>query len=622
MTPPLTTHRDPPPTTLEQVHRVLVRGHDMAILTSSCMLKRRAEWVALLRRLPPTTGMLHVARSNGEVVFDAPAPTEAEWNAYLDRMAQSGALWDKDPGLEALFDFELALDEKREAVEMKLKIHDAAQKKVDTLVNNFVARQEGVDQPRDEEEDEGSENDAYDDDEDVELKIVMDEENINSLETIAVVHYLRAVVDAAALQTPPPDCADFFRRVLFSQEGVRRSLDTLQHSVFEKARVYAEFLDRHDWILRMGLPDKRLEPQFGPLHTWPWPNEQRCDNVAKNPWSMSYARISATHNTLVERFGQLADELHFEANNLRDAAEAAASAEYTMLMTDLSNKMSLLDERVLELVSKQENDDRAVTFTSDDGKQLDVLAKERAALQVRVVEPLLRQYAYQLEQSKSGAEEEDEYYGADGISNTVWSAFYEFGEPDNVARLSEYVQKHADENVLLKKSKEEVRSTVRRIEWHYYVLGTMVAVHRHLLIAWAVHNHLPPDARRPNGVDPNTLLRVLGETNLLNAQHWRFTPRARDAIADCVDFLFEWYALGPRTERYKAEFLSGPIAQALARDTEDPNIPNVNEVRRVSVQLPSLHDAAAALVGRAQRAQTLVALARFASQGLEVASRA
>jgi len=586
---PMTRPADvpPPPATLEEVNTLLARGANVAVLTSACMAKRTAALVALLRRLPPTEGIVHVARLDGEVVCDLPAPSTAEWNAYLDSMPE-GSLWNKDPGLEVLFDFEIELEEMREALLERMNDRGALQQEVDRLVNRFVAHQQNTPPLA----------------ADADAPVLIDEDSVRHLETIATVHHQRMVT----ADDPGPALPEFYRAVLLKQEGVLASFDASLKAVFTCAQAYNAFLNQNHWIFQMGMPERGTRNG--------WRQEDRCDNVATAPWTMNSQRVDTTIRTMRRRLADVVETVVLGADGLKSAAKTVVVSEYRALMTRLSQKMLRLDTEIGELATRQE--ETGTDFAAVDSMRLEALIVERSDMHVRVVEPLVHQFAQQME--TSGTETGVTNANGDRCVELAWETFKQFGEPTHTTRLDEYVKAQADAEANLESTKERVSVVLQKIKWDYYVLGTLTVVHEHLAVAWKIWRLLPAEKRPPNAVEPETLLRLFGQ--VADEEHWRGTPRAVEAVADCVAFLFEWFAQGPLGEDYTDRFLSDSIVQTLAPYANDPNRPSALYVRPVAAPLPSLREAAAALADRANRAQSLVAMAAFANHGVWVAPRA
>lgn len=510
---------------------------------NGCLVRRRLALVGVLKELPPTEGMVHVARQDGQLIFEAPPPTEQEWRVAADAM-QDSAFWQSDIGIEALWEVEGRLEGLRYALDQCRRELDAVQTALDARVNAFVAHGGGSDRTA----------------------------------TLAVLHHRRCVLAARHAAQPVPDLVNVFREILCGLERPFTDLPALTDRVHAAAAHLARFLDAHDPI---------------------WKDESgRCANVATDPWKMDPAAVDEAVRVMQSRFVGVATVVDQSAWALADLAEKAAEAEYDALLTGLGRRMNRLERDIGELM-EQEAEDEGKRFRH--GPELDRLANERDALQVVVVEPLLRRYAARY--LRASADD-----APDDVPAEAWADFHEYGRRSK-ADYEEFALLHAQAQEAVVEGKQRIAADLAPKRWRYYVLGTLTAVQQHLAAAWQVRRRLTAPDQSVGGSDdepvrPEQLVAAFAE--VVDAEYWRGTPRSAEAFADCLAFLFEWFAIGPLHARY---------LEALERPEPDPNAPKARAVQRVGAPLPDLHKVAALLAAREgggvdDRGRQLAALAR------------
>jgi len=533
-----------------EVDSIDVRADRAQFALHGCLVRRRLELIRVLKAFPPTEGMIHVVRQSGEVVFDAPPPTADEWRLAADSM-QDSSFWQSDVGIEALWDVEGRLEGLRYAHAQCRRELDAVQSALDERVNAFVAHGGGN----------------------------------SHTATLAVLHHRRCVLAARHAAQPVPDLADVFREVLCALERPFTDLPALTGRVHAAAAHLERFLESHESV---------------------WKDEH-CTNVATDPWKMDANAVDEAVRVMQSRFVGVATIVDQNAWALRNLAEEAAEAEYDALLTGLSRRMNKLEHDIGELMEK-EAEDEGKRFRH--GPELDRIANERDTLQAAVVEPLLRRYAEKFFPMSA----DDPDWAKDGyIPEEAWADFHDYGRRSR-ADHAEFVHLHADAQAALATRKQQVAADLAPKRWRYYVLGTLTAVQQHLAAAWQVRRRLTaPDhsVASDEPVRPEQLVAAFGE--IVDAEYWRGTPRSAESFADCLAFLFEWFAIGPLQERYLA---------ALATPEPDPNAPKARAVQRVGAPLPDLHAVAALLATRANRAREMVTLARLASSGSWMEARA
>ena len=578
--------------TADVVVALLARGDATVRQLDACVVRRVEALRRLLKRLPPTEGLLHVVRSNGDVVFTDPPPTVEEWNRHVDALPE-GSFVSVDEGVATLVDLKGRVRMGGELVRSATNEFERLQAELDEQVNAFVARQ----------------------DPSAPIEPANDD-RFARLDTLAVLEHRRAALAAVGslASRVAPSKADVYRMLLRRDVDAFAQLPAKADAITRQAAAHGELLESVRCVAR----DVDVDAA-------PCSNGDACDNAASNPWRIDRAASKRTLAQLKQQCAPVARQLASVAQKLRSLAALTAGLEYEVLMGSLGQKMDAYDRRIDKLLSSSSSN-------ASDASEAERVGEERYDLQVRVVEPMLRRYTQhqeeqhqEHEQARRDASNETEYpeppkppkppEAPDEVDETLWKELYWFGR-QGAADLRRRREVYAATLTAFRRAKEEAAAELARVRWPHYVLTTLLAVQQHVVVAHAIENMLLPnkESRPPQRVDPQLLMDLLG--GLAGTQYWQGTPRAEGAVVDCATFLLEWFQIGPTEQRYHEALVAGVAAAS------KNNAPSARRRFWTGAPLPTLREAAAALEPRVGRTRDLAALEKHASRGAALAASA
>lgn len=283
----------------------------------------------------------------------------------------------------------------------------------------------------------------------------------------------------------------------------------------------------------------------GRLPGW---GDDGIDNVDLDPWTMTESRIRHSLVSLEMRIVPVRFQLQDLAESIQRTAKISTAAERLTTTVRLAHAHSTL----------------SLDFqNAPPGSE----AEESAARELVHV----RKVAWPFLKEAAGIPEDEEVWDSFGASDTDVRT----SEESKALTLHEWKCYEDDAQTLLQAS-----------GFHYYLLQTMIDLHCHLLVAKSIA-YLKP--AQPHS--PETILSAL--LNLADIK-WSQSCRPEHVSRDCINRVLYWFARAHKDETYATH----EIRCQTSFLELDCNESLIKEVAQTRATLPSLHDAAAALLGR------------------------
>jgi len=392
------------------------------------MVQRESAVKHVLRRLPPTAGIMSLHRSDGTVLFEVPPPAVASWETAVDALGPPQLIL-LDAGFRLLSETEDELDDITAGLEGRVAVRNQLLQSLDRRVNRFVARQERKASGTD----------------------VDDDPTARSLDTIVLVRHRRMVARARANGTNPVSLEQVYRSMLMAQDESRfRELPDLDLQLQAEADDVERALRTFTWV---------LQGRLSPSDEEGW-GSQHVDNVARNPWEMRLDRVARSVRVLRLASADMHNGVSATANHLRTLGQAASNAECAATLTRLGQNWHRL---TADFETALEEDDDNDNNNGAGGEDVMRLARERVRLE-QVVEPLLHRFedCIQFEMAEdptasSGYDDEHEYE----YEEAAWQQFYRMGRRSR-AELAALQEAHAKALFELSVGKDDANRYVVR----------------------------------------------------------------------------------------------------------------------------------------------------------------